>query len=196
MGLWNSVVWVGAPDPGAMPGVVSARSRNASRLVGSFSSRSRSNFASMVEVLVSTIGPSAVTVTRSSTVPTGRVRSTVKTDAAETSMFSWMTVLKASRVAVTWYLPGGRLRNTYVPLADVVADRLTARSAGLDISTAAPGRGTPSSLVTVPVTLPSRMAWARTDLTLTPTRRRERHIAVQGALPNCIAVLLLLIHLC
>ena len=42
------------------------------------------------------------------------------------------------------------------------------------ISTVAPGRGAPSSLITVPVALPSRMACARTDLTPTPTRRTEK----------------------
>jgi hypothetical protein len=54
----------------------------------------------MVDVLVSTIGLSAVTVTLSSTVPTGRVTSTVTTAAAETLMFSRTMVLKASRATV------------------------------------------------------------------------------------------------
>jgi hypothetical protein len=82
------------------------------------------------------------------------------------------------------------LRNTYIPLADVVVDRVPPRSEGLDISTVAPGSGAPSSLITVPVALPSRMACARTDLTETPTRRREKQIAVTETLPNRMAILL------
>jgi hypothetical protein len=59
-------------------------------------------------------------------------------------------------------------------------------SEGLEISTVAPGRGTPSSLFTVPVALPSRMDCARAGPTLTPTKRREKPIAVREALPNCM----------
>ena len=66
----------------------------------------------MVEVLVSMMGASAETVTFSATGPTGRVRSTVNTVAAEISMFSFTTVLKESRDAVMRYLPTGRLRKT------------------------------------------------------------------------------------
>src|SRR5262245_4081438 len=143
----------------------------------------------MVEVLVSTIGASAVTVTLSSIVPTGMTRSTVTTAAGETSTFSCTTVLKASRDAVMRYLPGGRFRNTYVPLADVVTVRVPS-SDGLETSIVAPGKGAPSVLVTVPVALPSRTDWAWTDSTPAPTSRKEMHNDEHEALANRMTVLL------
>ncbi len=54
----------------------------------------------MVEVLASTMRLSAVTFTVSATTPTGRVKSTVTTAAAETAMLSIAMVLKASRDTV------------------------------------------------------------------------------------------------
>ena len=54
-----------------------------------------------MDVLVSTIGPSAVTVTVSVTAPTGRTRSRVTAASAETSMFSRTMVLNPAIEAVT-----------------------------------------------------------------------------------------------
>ncbi len=71
------------------------------------------------------------------------------------SMLSRETCLKPSLETVILYLPTGRLRNTYVPFADVVAVCLPLMSAGLVTSRVAPGRATASSLSTVPVIFPS-----------------------------------------
>jgi hypothetical protein len=65
---------------------------------------------STVAVLASTIEPSAVTITVSCTPPTGSVRSRVTVPPAATSMSARETFLKPSRLAVTVYRPGGRLR--------------------------------------------------------------------------------------
>ncbi len=73
---------------------------------------SLSIFESTVDVLVSTTGPSAVTVTVSATAPTGRTTSRVTALSAETSMFSRTIVLNPGIEVVTVYVPTGRLMNT------------------------------------------------------------------------------------
>ena len=130
--------------------------------------------ASMVDVFVSTIGPSAETVTCSWTVPTGSTRSIVTTAAGETSIPSCTAVLKESLDAVRRYRPTGRFRNTYDPFSDVVADRVPESSAGLAITTVVPGRTTPSSLFTTPVTLPSWTACAWRDPGAQADKEEER----------------------
>src|SRR5258708_18844051 len=126
----------------------------------------------MVEVLVSTTGPSALTVTVSVTAPTGRVKSRVTAAAEVTSMFSRWMFLNPDIEAPTVYLPGGRLSNTYVPLAEVVPDLRPPINAGLEISTVAPGKPAPSTLAPVPLTFPSCLAWARHVPPQPPQRRR------------------------
>ena len=143
-----------------MPGVVSARSRKASRLVGILVSSSWSMRESIVDDCVSTIGPSAVTLTVSLTAPTASTKSSDTVASADTSMFSRTVVLNPASDTVTVYRPMGRFRTTYVPVADVVADRVR-MSDGLETSTVAPGSTAPSLLATVPVSLPSWMACAK-----------------------------------
>ena len=138
---------------------------------------------------MSTIEP-PLTTTVSWIAPTGSVRSSVAAAPGAMSMLSCETVLNPPIDAVSLYLPGRRLRKTYEPFADEVVDRVPVMSAGLEISTVAPGSASLSSLNTVPVSFPSWMDWAWVDLTLTPTRRREEQTAVKEALPNCMAMLL------
>src|SRR5439155_15539113 len=140
----------------------------------------------MADVLVSTLEPPLITIV-SWTAPTGSVRSSVATAPAPTSMLSRDTVLNPVIDAVSLYLPGGRLRKTYDPFADEVVVRVAVMSAGIEISTVAPGSASLSSLNTVPVSFPSCMDCARRLPTLPPTRKREEQIAVKEALPNCMA---------
>jgi len=155
-----------------MPGVVSARSRKASRLVGILVSSSWSIRESIVDDCVSTIGPSAVTLTVSLTAPTARTKSSVTVASADTSMFSRTVVLNPASDTVTVYRPMGRFRMTYVPVADVVADRVR-MSDGLETSTVAPGSTAPSPLATVPVSLPSWMACAKAGVAQAASQNRE-----------------------
>jgi hypothetical protein len=140
----------------------------------------------MLELLVSTTGPSAVTVTSSLSDPTGRMMSSVTDASPETSMFSRTIVLNPESEVVTVYRPAGRLRNTYVPVADVVADFGPPSSAGLEISTVAPGITARSSCVTVPVSFPSWMACARAAVAHTPRKNSEQHKTAKNLLPVCV----------
>jgi len=139
---------------------------------------------------VSTIGPSAVTVTRSWTVPTGSVRSTVKTDAGgdvDVLLGDGLEGVTGCGDAVRCHR---KVEEHVGPSRRRRGRSRAGEERGLEISTVAPRGGAHRPRSSRSRHLAFENGLGTTDRTLTPTRRRNRHIAVQGVLPNCIAILL------
>jgi hypothetical protein len=120
---------------------------------------SLSSRESTVDVLTSTIGLAAMTVTCSSIAPAWRDGLTSRVLPAPRMRLSWIQVLKPARETVMTILPGGTFRKMKVPLAEVTVALLPMIETP-EISTLTPGSSSPFSSVTLPVIFPSMTDWA------------------------------------
>src|SRR2546422_1200765 len=122
---------------------------------------------------VSTTGAWPETVTVSSIAPTFRSAFTVAVNDEFNSRSSRLTALKPTRMKVTEYVPGTRLRILYWPDSSVTTVRTFSISAGLAASTVTPGITAPVASLTVPAMVCARAAGAVASNKTKTTRIRQ-----------------------